>query len=129
MHMPCLKLDFVVDQANFLAWLERWQANVRAAIAAESVAKGAVTTRSNLALNSEVNLCQVVGSQLEAFKFLVGIGALLSIFSGETLSETTGAVLACATALAGLGLAFGSYKVISKCRVIVKASHFKTYGY
>lgn len=35
---PCLQLDIVVEDSDLLARLERWQADVRASITAESIA-------------------------------------------------------------------------------------------
>jgi hypothetical protein len=50
------KLDIIVEQSHFLAWLKGRQSNVRASIAAEGISQGTVATAAHLAFNSEVNL-------------------------------------------------------------------------
>lgn len=107
-----LQLHVIVEQADLLAGLERRQANVRAAVAAERVAERAVAARADLALDSKVHLGEVVGGELEAGERLVRLGALGGVLGLEALCQAAGAVLAGTTTLAGLGLAFGRCDVV-----------------
>lgn len=103
------QLHFVVDQPDLLARLERRQTDVRAAIAAESISKRTVATRSNLALYREIHFGEVIRAQLG--KAGVGVRSLLLVLSLDSLRETAGAVFACAPAF-GVGLAgFGCFVV------------------
>ena len=102
-----LQLDIIVQQPDFLTWLERRQANVRAPIASESVAQRAVSAAAHFALHCEIDFVEeVVGTKLHRVERFVGIGALRGIFGFELLFHAAGAVFAGAAALAGLGAAF-----------------------
>lgn len=59
------QLKVVVEQSNLFAGLECWQSDIRTPIAAKGVAQGAVATTSHFALDGKVDLCQIVGPELE----------------------------------------------------------------
>ena len=59
-------------------------------------------------MDGKVDLGKVVGGQLDALELLVGFGALLSVLLGKTFGQAAAAVLASATAFAGLGLTLWS---------------------
>lgn len=121
-------MHVVVEQSNLFTWLEGWEADVRASVASESIAKRTVATRANLALHGEVDLGQVVGSQLNALELLIGRGSLVGVFGGKTFSQAASAVLAGTAAFASLGLTFGSYYNV---RIVLRVGGIRriTYGY
>jgi hypothetical protein len=102
-----LQLHLIVQQPHLLARLERREPNIRAPITPEGVPKSAIPTRTDLALDCEVNFCQVVDGKLR--QVCVGIGAFLLVLGFKTLGETAGTVLAGAPPL-GVGLAGLSYR-------------------
>lgn len=103
-----LQLNVIVQQPDLLTRLERWQANVRAAIASERIAKCAISAAANLALDCEVDLVEeIVGTKFHCIELLVGVGTLRRVFGFESLLHAAGAVLAGTTALARLRAAFG----------------------
>lgn len=58
------QLNVIVQQTNFFTRLERWKANVWAAVTPESIAESAIAARPDFALDGEVNLGEVVCAQL-----------------------------------------------------------------
>lgn len=105
-------MDIVVEDAHLLAGLEGGQADVRAAVAAEGVAEGAVAAGADLALDGEVDLGEVICVELDGrggggCEGCVGGGAGGGVFSGDALCEAAGAIFAGAAAFSGLGGAFG----------------------
>jgi hypothetical protein len=59
-----LQLDVIIEQSDFFEWLESRHPNIRASITAESVTQTAIPTGSDLPLDSEVNLCKIINSEL-----------------------------------------------------------------
>jgi len=102
-RIPRLQLDIIVHQSNLLAGLECRQSNVRAPVAPEGVPKRTVTAASNLALNSEIHLCQIIGTELHGIEGFVGRFALCGILGFDLLLHTAGAVFAGAASLSGFG--------------------------
>ena len=101
--IPRLQLDIIVHQPNLFARLECRQSNVRAPVAPEGVPKRTVTAASNLALNSEIHLCQIIGTELHGIEGFVGRFALCGILGFDLLLHTAGAVFAGAASLSGFG--------------------------
>jgi hypothetical protein len=96
------ELHIIVQQPDFLSGLERWQSDIRTAIAAEGVSQRAVPARTDLALHGEIHFREIGGVQ--TCEVRVGFGASGFIFGGETLGEAAAAVFAGASAL-GVGFA------------------------
>jgi hypothetical protein len=90
----------VVEESDFFARLKSWHPNIRATITPKGISQAAISTGSNLSLNSEVHLSKVIGTKFEGLELSISIRPLGGIFSGNLLGESTGAVLARSTTLA-----------------------------
>lgn len=104
---PSLQLDIVVEQTHLLTWLEGRQADVGTAIASEGVTQCAVSAAANLSLDGEVDLGEIVSSQLHCVEGVVSSGPFCSVFGFELLLHAASAVFARAASLSGLGSALG----------------------
>ena len=102
-------MDIVIQQPHLLSLLEGRQPNVWTPITAESVAEGAIPAGTDLALDGEVNLGEVVGGEAERVDLGIAGGAGGLVLGLEALSEAAGAVLAGAAALAYFWDAFWGY--------------------
>jgi hypothetical protein len=90
----------VVEEPNLFARLKSWHPNIRATITPKGISQAAISTGSNLSLDSKVHLSEVVGTKFEGLELSISIRPLSGIFSGNLLGESTGAVLARSTTLA-----------------------------
>jgi hypothetical protein len=97
-----LKLHVIIQQPNLLSRLERRQTDIRTSIAAEGITQSAVPARSDLALNREIDLGEIVG--VEFGEVRVGFGTCRFVLGREAFGETAAAVFAGAATF-GVGFA------------------------
>ena len=101
------QLKIVVEKSDFFSWLESRHADVGATITSKCISQATISTRSNLALNSKINLSKVVSPKFEGLELCISIRPLGSILLRNLLGEATSAVLACSATLASSWGTFG----------------------
>jgi len=106
------QLNFVIEQPDFLTRLESRQADVRASVTSERITQGTVATAANLALNSKVDLCQIIGAELHGLQVLIRSRTLGCIFCFDLFSQAATAVLARPSPLAVWLASFGCVKLV-----------------
>ena len=96
------KLNFIVQQSNFLPRLECRQPDVWTAIAPECVTQRTIATRADLALDCEVDFREIVRAELR--KIGICVRSLRLVLCFDSLSQPASAILAGSPPL-GVGFA------------------------
>lgn len=78
-------MDIIIEDPHLLAGLEGREANVRAPVAPEGVAEGAVAAGADFSLDRKVDFGEVVRSELYGRESFVGGGAGGVVFGCEAL--------------------------------------------
>lgn len=98
-------MHVIVQQPYFFAGLEGWETNVGTTVAAKCVAECAVATASNLALDGEINFCELIGIELHSIQRLVGVVSFGLVLCFNLFLQTTSTILAGSSTFSGLGSA------------------------